>query len=89
MPQIDHIVIYMQENHSYDGYFGMLPVGDGYTLDGSGRPTNTNPDAQGNPVSLFRAADTCQRGKGVSQSWNATHEQYAKGAMTGFVTSSG
>ena len=25
LPQIEHIVIYMQENHSYDSYFGMHP----------------------------------------------------------------
>ena len=27
LPQIEHIVIYMQENHSYDSYFGMHPPG--------------------------------------------------------------
>ena len=32
LPQIEHIVIYMQENHSYDNYFGMLRRGDGFTL---------------------------------------------------------
>ena len=31
LPQVEHIVIYMQENHSYDSYFGMHRRGDGYT----------------------------------------------------------
>jgi phospholipase C len=38
LPQFDHLVIYLQENHSYDNYFGMLPVGDGFTVV-DGRPT--------------------------------------------------
>ena len=32
LPEIEHIVIYMQENHSYDSYFGMFPKGDGYRV---------------------------------------------------------
>ena len=44
MPQVEHVIIYMQENHSYDNYFGMLGRGDGFTLGPGGVPTNTNPD---------------------------------------------
>ena len=29
LPKVEHIVIYMQENHSYDNYLGMLRRGDG------------------------------------------------------------
>ena len=36
LPGIDHIVVLMKENHSYDNYFGMLGKGDGFTLDASG-----------------------------------------------------
>ena len=43
LPQIEHIVIYMQENHSYDSYFGMHPRGDGYHVH-AGVPLNSNPD---------------------------------------------
>ncbi|MGZ4691851.1 MAG: alkaline phosphatase family protein, partial [Acidimicrobiia bacterium] len=32
LPQVEHIVIYMQENHSYDSYFGMFHRGDGYCV---------------------------------------------------------
>ena len=45
LPRIEHIVIYMQENHSYDSYFGMLPRGDGYTLH-KGVPQNQQPPAR-------------------------------------------
>src|SRR5437660_180764 len=50
LPQVEHIVIYMQENHSFDNYFGLLGRGDGLTLGPGGLPTNTNPDSHGNPV---------------------------------------
>ena len=30
LPEIEHIVVVMQENHSYDSYFGMLPRGDAH-----------------------------------------------------------
>jgi len=89
MPEVEHIVIYMQENHSYDSYFGMLPFGDGYTLGPDGRPTDSNPDGSGGSVGVFRADSGCQTGRGVSQSWDATHRQYDGGAMDGFYATSG
>src|SRR5580704_9244721 len=44
----DHIVCLMQENHSFDNYFGMLPrrgqpKADPFTFDARGRPINSNP----------------------------------------------
>ncbi|MEZ5177755.1 MAG: alkaline phosphatase family protein [Acidimicrobiales bacterium] len=50
IPQLDHIVIYMQENQSFDHYFGTHPRGDGFRLGPDGLPADTNPDRQGNPV---------------------------------------
>ncbi|HEV2343589.1 MAG TPA: alkaline phosphatase family protein, partial [Actinocrinis sp.] len=39
LPQIEHIVILMMENHSYDNYLGMLTGrGDGLPLDDHGMP---------------------------------------------------
>src|SRR5258707_2217657 len=39
LPQIEHIVILMMENHSYDNYFGMLAGrGAGLPLDRHGLP---------------------------------------------------
>ncbi len=62
LPQIDHIVVVMQENHSFDNYLGMLGRGDGFTLDRNGHPTNTNPDPAGGYVRAFRETETCQAG---------------------------
>src|ERR1700712_1132472 len=84
LPKIEHIVVVMMENHSYDNYFGMLHRGDGFTLDKAGRPTNSCPDANGNPVRAFHMANTCQLSKQPSQAWNASHAQWDNGKMDGF-----
>jgi phospholipase C len=86
VPQIEHIVVVMQENHSFDNYFGVLGRGDGFTLDRHGQPINANPDPSGGYVRAFHESDTCQPG-GVSQSWNASHIQFAGGSNDGFVRS--
>ena len=87
IPEIQHIVVVMQENHSYDSYFGMLGRGDGFTLDDQGKPTATNADADGNEVRAFHMANTCQAHT-VTQNWNSTHLQWNNGAMDGFVRTS-
>ena len=86
IPEIEHIVVVMQENHSYDSYFGMLGRGDGFRLDARGRPLASNPDERGKPVRAFHAAGTCQP-NGVSQNWNSSHIQWNNGALDGFVRS--
>ncbi len=85
MPNIEHIVVLMMENHSYDNMFGMLSRGDGYTLDSSGRPTATNPYANGQIQHAFRMPTTCQLSGLPSQEWMAAHIAYNNGAMNGFV----
>ncbi len=84
LPQIEHIVIYMQENHSYDSYLGAFHRGDGYCMR-HGVPTNSNLLPDGRELRAFRAPSTCQLGQGVSQSWNATHTQIDRGRMDGFL----
>ncbi|MGZ4802844.1 MAG: alkaline phosphatase family protein [Acidimicrobiia bacterium] len=84
LPQVEHIVIYMQENHSYDSYFGMFHRGDGYCVR-NGVATNSNRDPEGNQVVVHHAGSTCQLGQGVGQSWVSTHRQIDGGRMDGFV----
>jgi phospholipase C len=84
LPQIEHIVVYMQENHSYDSYFGMFPCGDGFDVK-HGIARNSNPDPNGTPVRVFHADSSCQPGQGVSQSWTSTHRQIDGGRMDGFL----
>lgn len=89
LPQIEHIVVLMMENQSYDKYFGVLGRGDGLTLDGDGIPTNSVPDANGDPFRIFHPGTTDQAGFNVRLLWNFVWRQCNQGAMDGFFTSSG
>ncbi len=88
IPQIEHIVVAMQENHSYDNRLGMLnrPGADGFRLGPDGLPTATNPYANGDLQHAFRMPTTCQPG-GPSQEWKSSHIQFAGGRNDGFVIS--
>jgi phospholipase C len=95
MPEIEHIVVLMMENHSFDNLLGMVPHQvpgrgsvDGLRLQG-GKPVNSNPDLNGNPVVAYRASSPCQLSGEPSQSWNASHESYDNGLNDGFVKASG
>ena len=94
IPQIEHVVVLMLENHSYDNFLGMLgrgpretPRGDGFTLTRDGRPTATNPYPDGRPLRAFPMPTTCQLGAKPSQEWEQSHIQYADGRNNGFVIS--
>ncbi len=89
VPQVEHIVIYMQENRSYDHYFGMSGIGDGLTIGPGGTPTNANPDLDGDAYTLTRATRFCDTARCTSQSWNASHLSYDDGAMDGFIRAAG
>ena len=84
----DHVVVVMQENHSFDNYLGMLPRrgqprADGFTFDAAGRPINANP-YKGGHLPVQRAPSLCQAG-GPGQSWRSTHLQIDGGKMDGFA----
>jgi phospholipase C len=86
VPQIEHIVVLMMENHSFDNILGLIGRGDGFTLGANGQPTATNPDGQGNLVHAFHMPTECQT-DGVGNDWKVTHEAYDGGTCQGFVTS--
>ncbi len=88
LPEIDHIVILMMENHSYDNYLGMLAGrGDGLPLDDQGVPSSVNRAADGTVVRMRRFAGTKQRKGAPTQSWHACHIQSAGASCEGFVRS--
>ncbi len=78
---INHVVFMLQENHTFDDYFGMLNpyraangwnVGDDgkvYDVDGIDDKLNTisNPDDQGTSYPLFKFTSTCV--DGLSSAW--------------------
>ncbi|MGH2866412.1 MAG: alkaline phosphatase family protein [Solirubrobacteraceae bacterium] len=94
LPAIEHVVVLMLENHSYDNFLGMLGRGasetvrgDGFTLASDGRPTASNPYPDGRPLRAFRMPTTCQPHGVPSQEWEQSHIQYAGGRNDGFVIS--
>jgi phospholipase C len=89
IPQIKHIVVLMMENHSYDNHLGMLDRAgaDGFKLGPNGKPTASNPYADGKIQHAFRMPTTCQLSGKPSQTWINAHTQLAGGRLNGFVKS--
>jgi phospholipase C len=80
LTSINHIVVIMQENRSFDHYFGHLmdywkeynypQATDGTTFDGE--PANaSNPDPNGDTVTAFNLQSGCT--ENPSPSWNESH----------------
>jgi phospholipase C len=95
MPQIEHIVVLMMENHSFDNMVGMLPHQfasrrkvDGLPVDARGRPTSVN-RARGKAYRAKLAPTPCQEKRHPGQNWNASHIAWANGRNSGFVRASG
>jgi phospholipase C len=87
LPQIQHIVVLMMENHSYDNYLGMLDGrGDGFPLGPDGQPEVFSTGAEGGSVPAYYLTSTVQVPSSPSQSWHATHLQWDDGKLDGFVT---
>jgi phospholipase C len=86
MPGVEHIVVLMMENHSFDNFFGMLGRGDGFRLNRNGLPTATNPYPNGQLQHAFRMPTTCQLSGTPSQEWLASHCAYGNGRNDGFVS---
>ncbi|HET6915287.1 MAG TPA: alkaline phosphatase family protein [Acidimicrobiales bacterium] len=85
----DHIVIVMQENHSFDNYLGMLPVcgqpaADGFTFNQKEEPVNWNPLGSERMYVYHQSGEDGATNTG-SQSWNDSHIQIDQGQMDGFA----
>jgi phospholipase C len=87
MPEIEHVLVLMMENHSYDNYLGMLGRGDGFTLGAHGRPTATNPYADGSLQHAFEMPNSAQSDAKPTNEWGNTHVQMSGGTCQGFVVS--
>jgi phospholipase C len=88
IPAIEHIVVLMMENHSYDNYLGMLSGrGDGLPGAATGTPTPVNTLPNGQQVHSWHLPDTTQVGGDPTQTWNASHISYDDGSCGGFATS--
>ena len=76
---IDHIVLIMQENRSFDHYYSTFPGVDGAPA------TDTNTDSKGNVVQRFHFTSPCM--PGGDHGWDAEHANLDGGKLDGFVKS--
>ena len=79
--QISHIICLMQENHSFDHYFGSysgLPAGYG---------TPANYTSSGHAP--FHFTTLTDNNNDPNHSWSAIHTGYANGAMNGWYAANG
>lgn len=81
--KINHVVVLMQENHSYDSYLGALH-NEGQPASEAEPPTpNPNP-LGGRPIAPFLTTTPCTVAD-LNHGWDATHQVIAAG-MQGFTT---
>ncbi|MBX3190805.1 MAG: alkaline phosphatase family protein [Labilithrix sp.] len=83
---IDHIVVLMMENRSFDHFLGALALDAGYagkaTVEGLAG-TETNPAPDGSPVQVFKMSNFTP--EDPPHGWEACHAQYNAGQNDGFV----
>ncbi len=96
---IEHIVILMQENRSFDHYFGTMPGVRGFSDPAAirlptGRPVFRQPDpahAQGylTPFHYDTKATSAQATPGTDHSWATQHQAWNHGKMDQWVQAKG
>src|SRR6201996_7120091 len=93
---IDHFIILMQENRSFDHYFGTLAGVRGFAdsraaLLPDGRPVFYQPDRSSKdgsvlPFHLDTKATSAQRLHDLSHAWGTLHASWNGGRQDGWVT---
>jgi phospholipase C len=83
---IDHVVVLMQENRSFDHYFGQLHFeGQPRSRAVPKKAANPDPtDATAGPIPIFHKTNYCETAD-LDHSWNGTHKEYDGGRMDGFT----
>ena len=84
--KIDHIVIVLQENHTFDNYFGTYPEAEGNLGKNICLPKSKG-SGKVNCVSPYH--DTNLTPVDMNHNWNSAHADYDGGKMDGFVYSEG
>ena len=91
MSEIEHVVVLMQENRSFDHYFGTMPGVRGFA-DPAVTESRLLPGGPGQPGQVPAAlprrhhSTSAQALPSNSHSWGPQHESWNNGEMDGFVT---
>jgi phospholipase C len=88
LSKLRHIIFFVQENRSFDNYFGMLgpyKASLGLVNDVDGLNLNATPpkNTQGQPVPPFHYQTVCT--ENLSPSWNEAHVDVNAGNMDGYM----
>ncbi len=78
--RIDHVVFLIQENHTFDNYFGTYPEADGLP---AGIKAPLRP---GEPAVIAPFHITFPLSHDIDHTWEAAHAAYNGGKMDGFIT---
>lgn len=93
LPGIEHIVMLMMENHSFDNIWGLLdrPDVNGLQVDHkTNKPIATQKYANGSIQHMYQMPETCQpSSNGPTQNWLSSHQQFDNGIMDGWVIGGG
>ena len=81
---IKHIIVIVQENHTFDNYFGTYPGANGIS-----KYTALPAKLGGPPTAKPYLLTNATLSKNFNNSWAAAHEAYDNGAMDGFVAAQG
>src|SRR5229473_867325 len=90
---IDHVVIFIQENRSFDHYFGSYHGVRGFSDQSAAfrqpDPANTKNSPVGTllPFHLDTATTNAACTHDITHDWVPQHQSWDNGAMDGFVTS--
>src|ERR1051325_1489513 len=82
LKDIEHVVILMQENRSFDHYFGTFSGVRGFA-DHRGRAAFTQLDSAGKPLRPFHLTTGCL--PDLTHDWGPQHAAWNRGRMDGFV----
>jgi phospholipase C len=81
--KIQHVVVIMQENRSFDEYFGTYPGADGIPMGADGTPSVCNPDPSTN--TCVKPYHDPTPGIGAPHGWTDAQDVVDGGKMDGFI----
>jgi phospholipase C len=84
LAKIKHVVVLMQENRSYDSYFGALHSQGQPSSPAEPKTGNPDPLTPGATIAPFRMTNMCTVAD-LDHSWNGTHQEWDGGKMDGFT----
>jgi len=85
--KLQHVVVIMQENRSFDHYFGTFPGAEGIPMDGNGNPTVCIPDPNADGACVAPYHDTNDKNAGGPHTNAAFVTCTDGGKMDGFIKS--